>query len=984
MGEEHTKAIGNYTILEIVREAPEGTLYKAVETSTKNNVLLKTYYPSLEWSDEVLNDFFNLTSHLRYIEHPNLLPILDVDKHKNTPYIVFASDPFTILSDRQPLHTDLRITLDFFHQIADALDYLHKQEILHGSINADNIAVDSEGVPKLFDHGLSIVFKKLLLENLEDGFENLSISDIRCTAPEQIQGRNPTRASDIYSFGIIFFFYVFGEYPILGNSASQTALAHLNMRTINIEKVPPNVPEHILAFIEKCIQFQPEERFISFAHILGTLEQMENGKRPRFDHEKRFVIKKTTPRYSRWLLAGIPALAILLFAGFYFYALRGVPTTTPAQIEPSAVPSQQSTVPQATKPPTPEENIPPPTTGGSAEQQTKTTSGQVAFQEEKPQIPTEEIKSSNIRNIREFSRLGYGRFEDVAVSPNDRYFAFATSAGVLIYENTRFIKWVDVQTWATSVQFSRDNTILAVGTNLGDIQMWDWENSELLYTLSGHNKKVTKLLFATGDRQLYSAAASSNIIAWNLASQAVFRPFDVLSNDLALSSDGRFLVTSSGNKVLFLDINSGAKHEFSFSRGRIKAIALSPDDQYIAAGSESGYIQQWIIPGNFEIGDRDKYLGEVAVKDRIWNLQYIRGGSEFLVGVDDGRSVTHIIGRERPEPPFTLPQVSSNLTDAFGADFEFDSHSLGYEDRSVISITWEGRVAIGESVIIKPVFDSLNRLAFSKNGFILAAGGKKGTTNVWDLKTNHILYQENNVLPPGNPISPDGSSILVVPKGQEIYQLVSLNAETSPRNLSKFVPGGSVSYAHDGKILVSASFTQPKIWDYTTGNDAFHSTTTEKGCRITRSRNDGELLQVYSAAGVFLDWNKQAQNICLKSSQNLQRISAFSADLGFFVFINLNGLLEGYATEADLSTPYFKPENPVTALAVSPKGSMFVYGDHTGKLTFIDSRTGQTVNRIIGNFGVVQAIAFSEDGTKIATTGSDGLIRLFGIVDLNQ
>jgi hypothetical protein len=51
-------------------------------------------------------------------------------------------------------------------------------------------------------------------------------------------------------------------------------------------------------------------------------------------------------------------------------------------------------------------------------------------------------------------------------------------------------------------------------------------------------------------------------------------------------------------------------------------------------------------------------------------------------------------------------------------------------------------------------------------------------------------------------------------------------------------------------------------------------------------------------------------------------------------------------------------------------------------MLFIDGKTGQLVGEITGNFGRLEVIEFSEDGQKIATTGQDGLVRIFGIVEI--
>jgi len=1030
MEDANSKTIGNYEVVETIRQAPEGTLYKAVETSTGNHVILIFYYPSLQWSNELLNEFFNLTGHLQFIDHPYLLPILDVGKHEGLPYVVFSGDSFTFLADRLGPQTDRKETLEFFYKIADALDYLHKQEILHGSINTETIVIDEYGDPKLFNHGLSGVFKKLLLENLEAGFENLSISNLNCTSPEQIQGRHPTRASDIYSFGIVFFFQVFGQYPFLGKFPQETALAHIDQRMLQIEKIPTGITSHGLTFIEKCIQYEPEGRFTSFAQIMDALERMKAGRRPRFQLKKRFVVKKSMPRVFPWL-TGVVLLLAFLFTGLYLYS-----NSKPSQMAPTAMATtiqstltQQAIKPTQTNVPTleviqqPTQEIVEPTTILSR------IAGQPAFEGEIPGLPIEKITLSNINGIKEFSRLGYGRFEDVdtLVSSGKRYFAFATSAGVFIFQDTQFIKWIDPQDWATSVQFSnkdddpaQGDQFLAIGVQSGDIQMWDWKNGKRLYILpdpqdrindphSGHTGKITKLLFAKNGAQLYSASADNNIIVWDLKKRKNFhdKPIDAHSkpvNDLAASSDGRILISGSDDDLIRIwDINSGKKlHELPFERGNIKAVAISSDGQYLAVGGDQGIVQQWVIPSNYKITNKEKRNDQIVIKNRIWSLQYTRNNSNLLIGIYDTRNTDRYQTVDATQKKyegvssgFTIDPLPSNWADVFGADFNFDYFSLGFNENDVISITWDGEVALNKKVIIKPTFDNLDRLDLSPDGTVLATGGELGITSVWNLTTNQFLYKDRAILPYGDAIAPNDSTVAViapntihvsiagVPVNEDIYRFISLANGQILRDLSSTVPGGIVNYAHDGKVFISANINEPKGWDFETGYESLFKTRTEKGCRITSSANNDELFQTYSKAGVFQTWDERAGIICQISSQTSNKKPSFSRDLNLIVFINSNDLLEGFDTVQNKSL-WINPKDKIniTALAVSPDGSIVAYGDETGKMTLINGRTGELLNQVAGNFGKLQAIVFSEDGTKIATAGSDGIARVFGIVEL--
>jgi WD40 repeat protein len=323
-------------------------------------------------------------------------------------------------------------------------------------------------------------------------------------------------------------------------------------------------------------------------------------------------------------------------------------------------------------------------------------------------------------------------------------------------------------------------------------------------------------------------------------------------------------------------------------------------------------------------------------------------------------------------------------------------------------LNWDGRVSSQNARLTQPRYDVLDRLDFSADGTILAAGGKRGSIHIWKLTTNALIYEGfyalradqpiyegEHSLPLGDPIAPDGSAIvLVVPKAirtsertlnAAFYQIRSLTGGGTPKELTQTIDDAHVGYASNGSIVIAANLKESRAWDYATGNETNISGYPYIGCWITASANNlQDWLQVISAAGIFpLTDDEHVNSLCPKTYQFRGSRSAFSEDLSSMAFVNSSGQLEAYDVLAKASPwqPY-RLENPVTTLAISPDGSLIAVGEETGRALFIDGESGQLVGEITGNFGRLEAIEFSEDGQKIATAGQDGLVRVFGIVEL--
>jgi WD40 repeat protein len=1001
MEEKNFSEIGNYEAVELLSEVPEGVLYRAVEKTTRRPVLIKHYYPSLTWSEETLNELFNLLSYLRFIEHENLLPILDVGKHGGAPYIVYPGETTTCLRDQPAPPASRAQLLGFYQKTASALDFLHRQEILHGNLNTQNILLNPDGSPKILDYGLSGVFKKLLLENLEEGFENLSLSDLHTTAPEQIAGRSPTRASDIYAYGMVLYYYTFGKFPLDGNSAAQTALSLLDWKNPPAITVPRHIPGGGLKLIQKCIQPQPENRFASFAQILNTVERLQAGKPVWLRYKKLIRTSRLTPRQYLGYALGIVTLAALLAA--YFLYPRSTATTPPTPPTPApttqTVPSP-TTLPDTPRPLPPPNASPPQTTSTvhpAPAAESSSTTLKPAMERDTPLLPAQIISPENIGQLTELSRLGYGKPEDADASADNQYMAVATSAGVFLFSESTYLKWINPDGWATSVQFGNNSDILAIGLDSGEIQLWDWKTETRKATLSGHAAKVIKILFSSNDRLLYTAGYDRQIIVWDLNQDRIIRKIPahaVPLNDIAVSSDGKTLVSCADDQYIRIwDVQSGIKiHEFIF-KGKPQAVAISSDNAYFAAAGDSGYIYQWkLINSRSPITTTPQLRTDpIPVGKRIWSLAYINNDKGLLAGIDDGKYTIYnpaqlsYIGAQRDaeiQPP------PKNLLDIFGAKFKFAGRSFQYGG-NILSLNWDGKVTLTQQQVLAPVYDILDRLDFSPDGSVLASGGKRGTVNVWNVNTNQVLYRDNYPIPFGDPISPDGASIVILNTKttritlsgehiiEESYRPVSLTGAPVVGSLSEATKNGWVSYAREGTVLVSANLSQSKTWDYTNGFETFSTWKKTSNCLITASQNDNEILQILSSAGLLAEWNDLAQRICTKSSS--VRLPTASPDLTFMAYLNSNGFIEGFNVQTGQSLWRYKPESVITALAISPNGTMVAAGNEKGEIIFLDAQNGVVLKTIIGNFKAVRAIEFSEDGIKMATAGDDGVTRLFGI-----
>lgn len=991
MKKKSIKAIANYEIIEIIQDLPEWTLYKAFDNDSKKLIFLKLYLPTLKWTDEILNEFFDRVSYLKFIEHEYLLPILDFGKHNKIPYIIFPESPGNFLDAYLTNLVSEQDFLSLFTKIAQALNFLHTQDVVHGLLSPTSILVNHEHQPRLLDHGLGEILKKVMLENMHENIQNLAISNAKFVSPEQIMGRTPSRLSDIYAFGIVVYLGVFGKLPFDDSTIPDTALFHLDPKSNWFRNKTSNLSAKAYNFICKCLATQAEDRFKSFAEILKVLEHM--SKRKGHVQPTRSGPRSEPHKFqSTWRYLGLIVLvaigSVVLWNSFGTFASAPITATlTEESASIKVSPSPQVTATQAI-PPTAtvvkQDNTPP----AAPILQSNPKPYKPSIEKKKINASRQVITLTNLTEIKELSRLGYGRPEDIAASPGQNLYAIASSAGVFIfkYPTSELITWIDPGEWATGVRFSSDGTLLGIGLLSGEIQVWDWQNESKSFTLSGHSGKISKIVFSNNDRFLYSASYDQNIIVWDLNTQQSLRTIRAHSGpvkEIAVANDGRTLASGSSDQVVRIwDISSGQRiHEFPFP-GKVEAIAISSDGEYIAVGGDIGLIRQW------NIKSKQLRTDPIPVKKRIFALEYLDDDSLFA-GLENGETTLFNPKKLKYSGislDFNIPSVDAALIEIFGTQFEFDTGYASFGSTTdTISIHWNGNVARGSQNVWLPNYDIHDKLTFSPDGSLLASSGQRGITHVWNIPGNSLIYHDNLSLPPGNPFSPDNATVtLVVPRPvgsamiADKYTLINVKSKKRT-NLSNIVPDGTVSFARSGSILVSGTLNSSKLWDSESGYELYYKSRRDSGCWVTTSANNEEILQVNSAAGVFSTWDEKVKAICAKSFAFSNSLIGVSDNLELLVYIESNGFIEGYNPAENRVLWRFKPLEKITALAISPDGSIIILGSQSGKLIFIDANNGQSVFETTGSYGELRVIKFSPQKNLVATTGTDGTVRLFGI-----
>ncbi len=185
------------------------TVYRAHDAELKRDVAIKLYQPD---NAEEAKQFANEAQILASLSHPNIVTVYDFATVENHAVIVMAYLPGGSLRDKMKLNkTPMRPqdALSLTAVLAEALQAAHDADILHLDIKPENIIFDGRGRPFLTDFGIGRV-----MGGDGETHQTRAMGTNNYASPEQRQAGKLTRASDIYSLGVVLFELLTGQVPL--------------------------------------------------------------------------------------------------------------------------------------------------------------------------------------------------------------------------------------------------------------------------------------------------------------------------------------------------------------------------------------------------------------------------------------------------------------------------------------------------------------------------------------------------------------------------------------------------------------------------------------------------------------------------------------------------------------------------------------------------------------------------------------------------
>ena len=260
MGAPESSAVldGRYVFQDAIGRGHLATVYLADDTVLGRAVAIKLLHPHLCRDTPFVEQFLDMERRMARIFHPNLVTIFDAGQTDDRCFVVMeyvSGGSLRSLTTRgQPL--PVADVVRIVGQVADALQVLHTEGMVHGEIKPDNVLLDEEGNAKLVDFGIAHLATTTGVIRSDSMARTAPY-----LAPEQLESGMASARTDIYSLGLLAYELLAGRQPFEGDSWIAIASRRLEHDPLPLDEIRPELSPELVGAVMRAIARDPAQRY---------------------------------------------------------------------------------------------------------------------------------------------------------------------------------------------------------------------------------------------------------------------------------------------------------------------------------------------------------------------------------------------------------------------------------------------------------------------------------------------------------------------------------------------------------------------------------------------------------------------------------------------------------------------------------------------------------------------------------------------------
>ena len=324
---------GRFDVLREIAEGGMGKVFEAFDSELGAHVALKVIRAEIASNPDAVSRFRQEVRLARLISHPNVCRTFDIEhdflktgdgyESHEVLFLTMEFLPGETLASR--LQRTGAVTYEFAlimaAQIAAGIDSAHERGIIHRDLKPGNIMLvpaESNGQihAVITDFGLARPAVPGVDANSvgESPAHEIPAGTLSYMAPEQLEGRSPTCATDIYAFGLILFEMVTGKRAFPSDNSYDGIRRRLATTGVGAISFPPDFPLQWRTAIERCLETNPLNRPDSATEVTTILHEGARRDFPAGAETRSHLHRRTILRL--WGSAACLVLVVLATMGW--------------------------------------------------------------------------------------------------------------------------------------------------------------------------------------------------------------------------------------------------------------------------------------------------------------------------------------------------------------------------------------------------------------------------------------------------------------------------------------------------------------------------------------------------------------------------------------------------------------------------------------------------------------------------------------------
>jgi len=271
---------GRYELDGVVGRGGMAEVYRARDIRLDRIVAVKTLREDLARDQTFQARFRREAQSAASLNHPSIVAVYDTGEDASgpthVPYIVMEYVDGRTL--RELLRDDRRLLPERALEITDgvlrALDYSHRNGIVHRDIKPGNVMLTRSAEVKVMDFGIARAVSDTQATMTQTA---QVIGTAQYLSPEQARGERVDARSDLYSAGCLLYELLTGRPPFTGDSPVAIAYQHVRENPIPPSQIDPEIPSWADSIVLKAMAKDPAERYQSAAEMRTDIQRALSG-----------------------------------------------------------------------------------------------------------------------------------------------------------------------------------------------------------------------------------------------------------------------------------------------------------------------------------------------------------------------------------------------------------------------------------------------------------------------------------------------------------------------------------------------------------------------------------------------------------------------------------------------------------------------------------------------------------------------------------